>query len=165
MEWSLGESSKRRFRRAWRGYNPREVDLFIEELKADLDRVKAHNAALQREVQDLAKEVSEHREREKAIRNVLTNVQKASEIMKANAEKEAKLLIADAELRAEKILQSAHRRLAQLHRDISELKRQRIQLEAKLRSTIETYRQLLDAQREDDQTEESVDGKVTFLNR
>ncbi|ROR01752.1 DivIVA domain-containing protein [Desulfosoma caldarium] len=165
MERTFGESFKRRFRLSWRGYNTREVDVFLDEVMADLNKLKAHNAALQREVQDLAKEVSEHREREKAIRNVLTSVQKASEIMKANAEKEAKLIIADAELRAEKILQSAHQRLAELHRDINELKRQRIQLEAKLRSTIETYRQLLEAQREDEPAEEGLDTKVALLNR
>ncbi len=165
MEWTPAETGKKRFPLKWRGYSPREVDLFVDQMASDLDRLKADNAALQREVQQLTKELAEHREREKAIRNVLANVQKASELMKANAEKEAKLLIADAELRAEKILQAAHQRLSQLHQDINELKRQRIQLESKLRSTIETYRQLLDAQREDHAETEAVEGKVTFLNR
>jgi len=165
MEWMPEESRKRTFRLAFRGYHQKEVDLFIDEVTAELDRLKADNATLRREVQELSKELAEHREREKAIRNVLTNVQKASDLMKANAEKEAKLIIAEAELRAEKILQAAHHRLAQLHQDINELKRQRIQLEAKLRATIETYRQLLDTPREDAHQAEEMDNKVTFLNR
>lgn len=165
MEWMLNDTGNRRFPLTWRGYSRREVDLFADQTAAEIDRLKADNAALQREVQQLTKELSEHREREKAIRNVLVNVQKASELMKANAEKEARLIIADAELRAEKILQAAHQRLAQLHQDIIELKRQRIQLETKLRSTIETYRQLLDARREDHHEAEAVESKVTFLNR
>lgn len=165
MEWTPRDLERKRFPVTWRGYSQREVDLFVDQTASEMDRLKAENAALQREVQQLSKELSEHREREKAIRNVLTNVQKASELMKANAEKEAKMIIADAELRAEKILQAAHQRLSQLHQDIAELKRQRIQLESKLRSTIETYRQLLDAQREDDHEAETMEGKVTFLSR
>ncbi|MEJ5347597.1 MAG: DivIVA domain-containing protein [Desulfosoma sp.] len=165
MEWTLLEKNNRRFRLAWRGYSPKEVDLFVDQTLSELDKLKADNAALQRQLQELTKEVSEHRDREKTIRNVLANVQKASEIMKANAEKEAKLLIADAELRAEKILQAAHQRLAQLHQDINELKRQRIQLEAKLRSTIETYRQLLEAHQETVREEDGIESKVTLLSR
>lgn len=165
MPWTPQETQRLRFRLAWRGYNQKEVDLFIDEMTSELDRLKATNAALRQEVQELSRELAEHREREKTIRNVLANVQKASDIMKANAEKEAKLLVAEAELRAEKMLQAAHQRLAQLHQDISELKRQRIQLEAKLKSIIESYRQLLDAQRESDQEAHNVEGKVTFLNR
>ncbi len=94
---------------------------------------------------------------------MLFNAQKATEQIKANAEKEAKLILADAELKAEKILQTAHQRLAQLHEDIHELKRQRTQLETKLRSTIETYRQLLDMEKEDN--EGDIENKVKFLNR
>lgn len=165
MELTPKDTERKRFAVTWRGYSQREVDLFVDQTAAEMDRLKADNAALQREVQQLTKELSEHREREKAIRNVLANVQKATEVMKANAEKEAKLIVSDAELRAEKILQAAHQRLSQLHQDIHELKRQRIQLETKLRSTIETYRQLLDAQREDDHEAEALEGKVTFLNR
>ena len=81
---------------------------------------------------------------------MLINAHKTVEQMKANAEREARLIIADAELKAEKTLQSAHQRLAQLHQDIAELKRQRIQLESKLRSTIESYQQMLDIQKEDE---------------
>ena len=38
-------------------------------------------------------------------------------------------LPADAEVKAEKILNRAHSRLSQLHEDIAELKRQRVQIE------------------------------------
>jgi cell division initiation protein len=79
--------------------------------------------------------------------------------MKANAEKEAKLIVADAELKAEKMLQSAHQRLAQLHQDIVELKRQKIQFESRLRSTIESYQQMLDMQK-DNEAEGEPEGKI-----
>ncbi|SMC26887.1 cell division initiation protein [Desulfacinum hydrothermale DSM 13146] len=163
MDWTPLDIENKRFRTSWRGYDKREVELFLHQLAEDLHRLQLDRKELEKELHQLRKENAEHRDREKAIRNVLFNAQKATEQIKANAEKEAKLIIADAELKAEKILQTAHQRLAQLHEDIHELKRQRTQLETKLRSTIETYRQLLDMEKEDGDAE--LENKIKFLNR
>ena len=54
--------------------------------------------------------------------------------------------MAEAELQAEKILNQAHTRLAQIHDDISELKRQRAQFEVRLRSLIEAHMKILDVE-------------------
>ncbi len=163
MDWTPLDIENKRFRSGWRGYDRREVELFLQQLAEDFHRLQQENKALRKEVQQLQRELNEHREREKAIRNVLFNAQKATEQIKANAEKEARLVIAEAELKAEKILQTAHQRLAQLHEDIHELKRQRTQLETKLRSTIETYWQLLEMEKDDEERE--IEDKVKFLKR
>jgi len=55
------------------------------------------------------------------------------------------------------------RRLTE-EKDIAELRRQRVMLESKLRSTIETYARLLDMQKEDEKDEDPV-SKVKVLNR
>jgi cell division initiation protein len=54
------------------------------------------------------------------------------------------MIIADAELQAEKIMDKASSRLAQIHEDIIQLKSQRIQLEAQLRSVIEAHYKLFE---------------------
>lgn len=154
----------KQFRTRWMGLDPKEVELFCRQLNDDNQRLKMENAGLQRSLQEQERELQEHKEREKTIRAVFINAQKAAEQMKANAEKEAKLLVAEAEMKAEKILQGAHQRLSQLHNDVAELKRHRLQLETRLRTTLETYQQLLDMGREDDSEPEPA-GKVTLLNR
>lgn len=154
----------KQFRTRWMGLDAKEVELFCRQLNEENQRLNTDNAGLQQSLQEHEKELQEYKEREKAIRTVLLNVQKTAEQLKANAEKEAKLIVAEAELKAEKILQSAHQRLAQLHNDIAELKRHRIQLETRLRATIETYQQLLDLDREDEKEPEPA-SKVKLLNR
>ena len=149
MELTSVDVQHKRFRAVWMGYDKRQVEAFLQQIAEDIQHVKLENANLQKDLQNQEKELKEYKEREKTIRNVLLNVHKTVEQMKATAEKESKLIVAEAELKADKILQGAHQRLARLHADISELKRQRIQLETKLRSTIETYRQLLDMDRKD----------------
>ena len=57
--------------------------------------------------------------------------------MNKNARQSAEIIVADAEVKAGKMLNKAHNRLAQLHEDITELKRQRLQLETQIRSIIE----------------------------
>ncbi len=154
----------KRFRTRWMGLDPKEVERFCQQLNEESQRLKAENSGLHKNLQEQEKELQEYKEREKAIRTVLLQANKAAEQLKANAEKEAKLIVAEAELKAEKILQGVHQRLAQLHDDIAELKRHQIQLETKLRSTIETYQRLLDMDKEDEQEPASV-SKVKLLNR
>ncbi len=162
MEWTPIDIEHKRFGTRWRGFDPDEVASFLAELAEEVHRLNTENRQLKQEMARAERALSEYRARDEAIKNVLFNAQKATEQMKSNAEKEAKLIVAEAELQAEKLLQSAHRRLAQLHDDINELRRQRTQLATKLRSTIETYRQLLDMDKEEENAE--LDSKVKFLN-
>ncbi len=153
------------FRKRLWGYDPHEVDLALQHAVDQIQALKVEAAGLRKDFHELERELREYKEREKTIRNVLLSAHKTAEQMKANAEKEAKLIISDGEMKAEKVLQDAHQRLAQLHEDIAELKRQRIQLETKLRSTIEAYQQMLDMQKEDEKDSTSEPGKVKTMNR
>jgi cell division initiation protein len=150
-------------KRIW-GYDPKEVQLYCRQMEDERLRLKAENSGLRRDLQEMEKEVREFKEREKSIRTILLNAQKTAEQLKTNAEKEAQLIVAEAELKAEKLLQGTHQRLTQLHEDIAELKRHRVQLETRLRATIETYQQLLNLDREDDK-ETEPNTKVKILNR
>jgi cell division initiation protein len=87
------------------------------------------------------------------------------EQMRANAQKEAKLLVSEAEVKAERILNNAHNRLAQIHEDIAELKRQRTQFELKIRATIETYQKMLDMQKEEEAEVEDLESKLKFFTK
>jgi len=165
MDLTSVEIQHKQFHTRWRGFDPREVELFIGQMTEELQQARVEISLLRKELQGQEKELKEHREREKTIRNVLVNVQKTVEGMKANAEKEAKLIVAEAELKAERVLQEAHSRLAQLQEGIAELKRHRVQLENKFRSTLENYLQMLNMDSEDDIRESEPEAKVKLLNR
>jgi cell division initiation protein len=154
----------RQFRKRWMGWDPNEVRALIQQVSEDMQRLKAENAGLRRSLQEHEKELKEYREREKAIRNILVNVQKTAEQMKANAEKEAGLIVSEAELKAGEILQGAQQRLAQLNDEIAELKRHRVQLKTKLRATIEAYQQILGLEEQDEKQTET-ESRVMILNR
>jgi len=162
MDWTPSDIAHQRFRTRWRGLDPQQVEAFVQELSARIAQLENENLELKREFGRSEKALQEARERDKTIKDVLYNAHRVTEQIKANAQKEADLVLAEAELKAEKLLQSAHQRLAQMHDEIMELKRLRTQLETKLRSTIETYRQLLDMEQDEEQ-ESDLDSKVKFL--
>jgi cell division initiation protein len=85
--------------------------------------------------------------------------------MKENAQKEAELIIADSEVKAEKILNRAHNRLAQLHEDMAELKRQRTQIEVQIRSVLEAHARLLDVGNEELRALDEEDNKLKVLTK
>jgi cell division initiation protein len=142
------EIERKRFGKRVMGVDPREVDEYIQELSAELRRLKTENAGLKKDIQGQEKALQEFREREVTIRNVLVSAHKSAEQARANAEKEATLIVSEAEIKAEKIIQAAHQRLAELQEEMSGLKRHRIQFESKLRALLDTFRQILDAESE-----------------
>ena len=155
MELTSADIEHKTFRTRLKGFDRQEVEIFLHEIAEEIQRLRVKNSDQQKQLQDFGKEIHEHKEREKAIRNVLLNAHKTADQMKANAEKEARLIVAEAELKAEKILQGAQQRLDRLHTDIAEIKRQRLQMEARLRSTIEACQHLLDHNAEDEEDHES----------
>ncbi|HIJ67889.1 MAG TPA: DivIVA domain-containing protein [Deltaproteobacteria bacterium] len=135
---------EKKFRKRLMGLNPVDVEAFLLDVTEELRRFKEENANLKKDLQTLESEIKEHRDREKTIRAVLISAQVNAEQIKANAEREAKLVISQAEVKAEQILNEAGNRLTRMEQEISEMRRNRIQFGARMRSLLDAFRQMLD---------------------
>ena len=140
----IDEIRGKKFARRFMGLDPSDVETFLGDLTEELRRFKEENESLKRDLQTLESEVKEHRDREKTIRAVLVSAQKSAEQIKTNAEREARLVISEAEVKAEGILNEAGTRLARMEQEISEMRRNRIQFGARMRSLLDGFRQMLD---------------------
>jgi cell division initiation protein len=156
---------QKQFRVRFRGFDVREVDSFLEQLAHQFTTLISESEDQKKEIQRLLGEIREYRDREDAFKEAMINSQKALDDMRRNAEKQAELIVAEAEMKAEKILSTTHNRLKQLHEDISELKRQRMQLEVELGTILEAHRKLLEMSREAIDSEEMSEEKLKYLNR
>jgi cell division initiation protein len=128
----------------FRGFDIQEVDEFLEQIAHTLEALYDENERLSEENQALKEERSGFTAREDDLKQTLTDSEKRIEQMNEAARKSAEMIIADAEVKAEKIMNNASSRLAELHEDIIQLKGQRIQLEAQLRSIIEAHYKLFE---------------------
>lgn len=138
------EIQQRRFRVRFRGFDVREVDAFLEQVSETMEALEAKNRALNTEIQQLGKECRAFTDREQTFKQALDNSQQVLERMNENARQSAEVIVSDAEVKAEKLLNRAHNRLVQLNEDISELRRQRMQIESQVRAVLDTHVRLLD---------------------
>lgn len=151
------------FGRSLRGYTCTEVDAFLQDVAESLGILAEEKEALAGRVERLEEQLEEHKGREQTLRDTLMTTQRMIDDMKANAQKEAQLIIDAANSKAESMVQQSHQRLAQLHGDISELKKQRTQFEIKLRSILEAHLRMLEADKEEQQELDAAESKLKFL--
>lgn len=154
---------QKKFRIRFRGFDVREVDSYLEQIVDEFRVIIRKSEDQKQEIQRLNRELQEYRDREIAFKDAMVNAQKGLDDMKANVKKESELIVAEAEMKAEKILTMAHNRLTQLHEDISELKRQRMQLEIELEAILESHRKLLDMSTEAMDAKETSEEKLKYL--
>jgi cell division initiation protein len=163
MKMTPLEIQQQQFKVRLRGFDVREVDHFLERVADSVADLRDENKQLHEEQRRLKMELQGYKEREETFKRAMFNSQTVLEQMKDNARKSADIIIADAETKAEKILNRAHSRLSQLHEDIAELKRQRIQIEVQLRSVIEAHTKLLDIGKEGADALDAEDDKIQYL--
>ncbi|MBW2368210.1 MAG: DivIVA domain-containing protein [Deltaproteobacteria bacterium] len=153
------------FRVRFRGFDIEEVDAFLEDIATDFEALQRKNSRLKEEINRLNSELVGYKEREDTFKRVMIESQKTIEQMKENARKSAEVTIAEAEVTAEKILNRAHTRLAQLHEDLAELKRQRTQIEIQIRSVLESHARLLDIGKEEEKSIDEEDAKLKIMQK
>ena len=165
MKMTPLDIQQQQFKIKFRGFDVREVDAFLEQMADAFESLQSENNRLHQEIKRLQHEAHGHREREESFKRAMLNSQKVLEQMKENARKSAELVVAEAEVKAEKILSRAQNRLSQLHEDITELKRQRSQIEVQIRSVIEGHSKLLEIGKEETRIREEEDGKLKLFKQ
>jgi cell division initiation protein len=156
---------QKEFKTRFRGFDVQEVDAFLEDVAEQLESLDRTIQGLTEEKRRLDLENKGYRKRENAMKNAMIQSQKVLDQMKDNAKKSAQIVIANAEVEAEKILNRAHKRLSQLHSDIIELKRQRIQLEMQISAVLESHSKLLEMTKEENKAADETDSTIRFINR
>ena len=157
--------NQQKFRIRIRGFDIREVDAFLEQVANVVEGSQTTQKNMREEIRRLEMEIQGHRKREETFKRALLNSQKVLDQMKENARKSAELIVAEAEVKAEKILNRAHNRRAQLHEDISELKRQRLQIEVQIGSILEAHGKLLEISKEGIKAMDEEDAKLKLFKQ
>jgi cell division initiation protein len=156
---------QQRFRTAFRGYDAKEVETFLEQAANAHEDLQRETHHLREDVQRLQGELDEYRRREGTIKRALLHSQKVLDQMQENARRQAEVIVAEAETQAAKLLQQAQHRLAQTQEDIANLKRQRVQIETEISLVIESHRRLLEAGREANRKMDERDDKLKVFKQ
>ncbi len=164
-DFTTEEIRGHKFKTRFRGYDTKIVQEYLDELADELDRIAAENQTLRNQVMEKTRNLEQALDQNRKLTDSLGAVRDSSLAIEERAQKQADLIISKAELTAEKILNNAHQRVAQLHEDLAELKRQRTHFEVKLRSFIEAQLKFLDMEKENHQATDELDAKVRFISK
>lgn len=129
--------------RMFRGFDPSEVDAFLEDVADDYEALLKDNALLKEQLAALEERSRGVIEREKNLQEVLVTSQRLVDEMKTAAKREAELIVREAELRGEKAVEAARGEEARIRVEIQSLKRMRRQLVEDLGATMERYQRML----------------------
>ena len=90
------------FKKKLQGYDPTDVDQFLDEVIETLEDESSQRAALEAEISDLKERISHFKAMEESLQNTLLLAQRTADEVKASAHKEADLIRAEARMSIEK---------------------------------------------------------------
>ena len=135
---------KEDFRRVVRGYDPAEVDGFLDIVSDRLEDLVGKELRLREQSDLLREQLVAFQDRERALNEALVTAQELREEARAQAEKTADLRVREAERQAETILRDAEQAVQGARRGLDDLRVRRSGFLRSLRSTIEHFLAELD---------------------
>jgi cell division initiation protein len=116
------EIKRQQFKKVMRGYDPVEVDTFLDMLSHELEEIVTKDKDLKDKIIELETQLKDYRNMEKTLQQTLLQAQETSGKEIANSRKEATLIVQEAELKASQIVDKARMDFARIKEEISNLK-------------------------------------------
>ena len=113
------------FGKGLRGYDPQEVDTFLELVAERMEVLVKENLAFRGEIDQLGQKVVVQEGREQAVQDALVTAQELRQDVKKQASREAKLLEREAQGRVDLMIGESEKLLAEHRGALHELERQR----------------------------------------
>jgi len=142
--------NKQEFKKIMRGYDPVEVDTFLEMLGNEYESIINQNSEYENKIIQLEAELKNFKEVEKTLKQTLLNLQENSDKSRENSKKEASLIKKEAEIEAKEILDKAKSESQAMHEEMITMQTQKDSLIARLRHILASHLELLDVLELDD---------------
>jgi len=127
------------FRRAIRGYNEEDVDVFLDEVAEEFERLFKENIELREKLEKTKEQIRQYEGIEDTLQKTLLTAQKSADQVKAQAQKEAEMIVRDAEVKSRETLQDIIRERDSLQHSFNDLKKAEQDFRMKFRSLLESF--------------------------
>jgi len=141
---------KQVFKKVLRGYDPIEIETFLEMVAEEFEALIKERNDLSDEVLKLKTQLRDYQEVEKTFKESLMNAQQTINQSRENSKREADLIIKEAEVRAEKIIENAKMQLIEMKNELMVIKAQKDSFAKRLRHLLESQLELLSVLEIDD---------------
>ncbi len=136
---------KQEFSKSLRGFDPEEVQVFLDKIASDVDSLIQENESLKEKVESLNQRVAEFRSIEKNLQDTLLKAQESSSKAIESSKKQTNLMMKEAEIKASQILEKVKQEANDIRNAVVNLREERNLIVAKLKSIINSQAHLLES--------------------
>jgi cell division initiation protein len=145
------------------GYNKKDVEALRDLASEAITDATRRITELEATLRDATDKLVEHEKREAMLKDTITTAQKMVDDLKGNAVKEAELIIVEARHNADAITKLAQKRVIDVQGEVRDLKKQRIELEVKLKALLEYHLSVLTMETKNARERDEASDKIKFL--
>jgi len=135
---------KQRFRKTFMGFDPDQVNSFLEMVAGEFETLIRSTDDLSTQLKHVKERLEGYEKIEKTLSDTLLTAQRSTDEARLNAQKEAELIIKDAQIRADRYEDESRRRVHALEAELISLKAQRDSFLTRFRSMIRDQLALLE---------------------
>jgi len=144
------EIRKQEFRKAMRGFDPVEVQTFLEMVAEQYEQLSETAQNQSNKIIELETKLSDYQRNEKTLRETLVNLQEVKKQSEESSKRQADLTVKEAELKALEILENARKEARNIKEEIGWLKTQKESFINRLRHILSSQIELLSVMEIDD---------------
>lgn len=144
MKLTPMDINNKEFKRILRGYNPEEVDEFLDKVVEDYEILFKENASLKEKIAAMNERIEYYSKIEATIQNTLLLAQNAADQAKETAKKEADFAMRNANDVAQKIIDKAHNDVLEINQEYDNIKQEFIKFRAKFRNFMQVQLETFD---------------------
>jgi len=130
---------QQKFKIKIKGYDPEEVEAFLNLVAEDYKKANEEITRLNEIVEEQRKEMDELVSREKVLKEAIISTKKITEQIQQNAENEASNVIKQSELMSKTIIEQARGEVSKVNSEIEKLRMARKQIYMKLESELNLF--------------------------
>lgn len=133
------------FRKGVRGYQPEEVERFLDTVSKEYETLYTENFELREKVQRSEQELKHYKQLEGTLQQTMVLAQQTAEEVKQSARHEAELLVKAAEQEKAQRLTEAQKKFDEVNEEIEDLLKRRELIRTQLKSFLRAQLDLADA--------------------
>src|SRR3972149_2949798 len=144
------EIKRQQFKKVMRGYDPVEVDTFLDMLSHELEEIVTKNKELKDRILELETQLKDYKNMEKTPQQTLLQAQETSGKEIENSRREATLIVQESELKANQIVDKARMDFSRMKEEIANLKARKESILSRLKVLLTSEIDLIKALEIDD---------------
>ncbi len=152
------EIKKQEFKRVLRGYDPVEVDAFLELVSNEFSDLLKQFKEQREQGIEMEVQLRDFKQKERDLQQILMHAQETSARSIENSRKEAELIIQESELKASQLVDHARMEVLRAKEEVTTLKAKKDALISRLKILLHSEMELIKALEADDELDQKDSG-------